>query len=116
MCLDGVELFSGFPALSPVFECHPKKSAIGVPNAAEQAETRNRSEIFYTRCLVQNLLNLPADGVRALHGRGERKLHLDEQVALIFLGQESPRQLLAEPACPDGENDEKCQTEGRLPN
>src|SRR5439155_10839854 len=116
LCLDRVALFPGFPALAPVFECHPKKSAIGVPNTTEQAEARNRSEVLYTRCLVQNLLNLPTDGVRTLHGRGERKLHLDEHVALVFLGQETPRQLLAEPACRDGDHNETCQTEGRLTN
>ena len=114
--LDGIELFLGFPPLAPVFECHPKKGAVGVPNAAKQAEACNRREIFYTRCLVQNLLDVPADGVGALHGRGERKLHLDEHVTLVFLGQEPPGQLLAKPACREGDNTEERQAEGRLSN
>src|SRR5205823_205788 len=59
---------------------------------------------------------MPADGVRALHGRGEWKLYLDEHVALVFLGQESPGQLLAQPAGRDGDHNEECKTEGRLSN
>ena len=43
-------------------------------------------------------------------------MHLDEHVALVFFGQESPGQLLAEPAGRGGDHNEECQTEGRLSN
>src|SRR5439155_15247815 len=95
---NGVELFRGFAPLAPFFEGHPKKSAVGIPDATEQAEPRNRSEVLDAWRLVQNLLDLLANCVRALHRSGESKLNLDEEIALLFLGQESARQLLAKAA------------------
>ncbi len=85
-------------AFVPVFKRHPEKRAVGVLHAAEQAEANHRRDNLHARRVLQDLFDLLAAVIGALQRSGKGKLHVDEDIALVFLRQEADGKLLAKQA------------------
>src|SRR5882724_5689098 len=114
MGLDGVESLFRLRALAPFLSGHPKKGAVRIAHAAEEAVSNHGSVMFDTRSLPQDILDLSADCVGAFGGGGKGKLHSNEYVPLILFGQKARGQLFAKPTDRDSYQTEKDQADGCL--
>ena len=64
----------------------------------QQAVPRDRVHVVDARLGLQDLVDLPHDGIRPLHRRGLGELHVHEEEALVLLRHERRRQSLPETA------------------
>src|SRR4029077_1204166 len=53
---------------------------------AAEAEARDRENPFHFGDILENLLNLLADALRILERRARRRLHRNDEIALVFVG------------------------------
>src|SRR5258708_217809 len=114
MGLDGVESLFRLRALAPFLKGHPKKGAVSIAHAAQEAVSDHGSVMFDARSLPKNFLDLPADCVGAFRGGGKGKLHSNEYVPLILFGQKARGQLFAKPTDRDSHQTEKDHADGCL--
>ena len=99
-CLDGLILFAPALALIPGFQRYPEERVIRSSDVAEQTETDDACGVLNSRRLCENFLHLFCGCACALHGGRIRKLHVDIEVALVFVGQEAGGKMFAkEPRC-----------------
>ncbi len=59
-----------------------------VRGAAAETETRDRENPFHFRNVLQNPLDLLTDALRIFKRRPRRRLHRNDEVALVFVGHE----------------------------
>src|SRR5215831_7817906 len=85
-----VLLFLGF-ALVPRLESHPKECAVGILNAAQQAVANHGSDMCDARCLQQYFFHSLCGRLRSLQRGGVGQLLVDENIALVFVGQKRDR-------------------------
>src|SRR6266699_7172770 len=114
MGLEGGKSFCRLRALAPFLKCHPKKSAVSIANAAQEAVSDHGSVMFDARSLPKNFLDLPADCIGAFRGGSKGKLHSNEYVPLILFGQKARGQLFAKPTDRDSDQTEKDHADGCL--
>src|SRR6202046_3212661 len=93
---NGLILFAPASALIPGFQRHPEKGVIRGPDVAEQAETYDAGGVLNPRRVCEKVLDLSCGRACTLQGRGIGKLHIDVEVALVFIRQEARRQMFAE--------------------
>ena len=60
-----------------------------VRGAAAEAETGDGENPFHFRNILKNGLNLLADALGVLERRARRRLHRDDEIALVFIGHET---------------------------
>ena len=104
MRLDGLILFGLGFAILPGLESYKEECVIRSPDEAEQTETNDAGGVLNSRRVGENLLYLFRSRACAFHGRRIGKLHVDIEVALVFIGQEAGGQMFAkEPRCTAGD-------------
>ena len=87
--LDFLILFrSGF-ALTPWLQSDEIEGVVTGPDKAEQAEANNGRGVLDAWRIGEDLLNLSRRCARAFQRSRVRKLHVDEGIALVFIGQEA---------------------------
>src|SRR6202007_1065401 len=102
-CLDGLKLFAPALALIPGFQRYPEERVIGSSDIAEQTEIDDACRVLNSRSICENLFHLFCGCTCPLQRRRLRQLHVDIEVALVFVGQEAGGQMFAkEPCCTAG--------------
>ena len=81
---------AGTFALTPVLERHKREP--GVLSLAREAEAHHRHHALDFRLLEHEVFDLFHHGLRALQRGAWRQLDVDQQTALVFVGQERGRQ------------------------
>ena len=66
---DGILLFAGVGAITPVFKDYRRQSQVGSGITAEQRISADRHPVFDTRCILVNLVQLLHHGNGPLLGR-----------------------------------------------
>src|SRR6266852_1621876 len=82
-------LFFPLRAVIPRLQCDKEKGVVTGSDEAEQAETDDAGGVLHTGCVGQHLLDFPYGLVRPLERGSVWKLEIDEDIALIFIGQET---------------------------
>src|SRR5271170_143562 len=93
MHLDGLIRFVATLTVVPRFKADPKEGVVAGPDKTEQAETNHASRVLNARRICEDLLYLSRSRAGALQRRRIRKLHVDIEVALVFVGQEAGGQM-----------------------
>src|SRR5271155_2522917 len=93
MHLDGLIRFGAALTVIPRLKADPKEGVVAGPYKTEQAETNHASRVLNARCICEDLLYLSRSRAGALQRRRIRKLHVDVEVALVLIGQETGRQM-----------------------
>ena len=94
--LDGLVLLLRLLALAPFLERDEEEGAVGVIDSAQHAVADHRGVVLNARRLREDLLRLLDDFVRALQRGGIGQLDAGEDVALVFVRQETDGDGLAE--------------------
>ncbi len=110
MIEDGLVLFLRRLALRPFLERNEKDAAVGRGHLTEEIEAGDGAHVFDARCVLQNRFTLFHRRVRALERCGVGQEHLHEEIALVFLGQETAGDAFAEHA---GEEDHAAEENER---
>src|ERR1700691_5206348 len=104
MRLDGLILFGPGFAILPGVQGYKEECVVRSPDVAEQTETDDAGGVLHSWRLGENLLHLFRSFACPLHGRRIWELHIDMEVALVFIRQEAGRQVFSEePRCQSGE-------------
>src|ERR1700691_3211885 len=93
MHLNGLIRFVSALAVVPRFKADPKESVVAGPDKTEQAETNHARRVLNARRICEDLLHLLGSRAGALQGCRIRKLHVDIEVALVFVGQKAGGQM-----------------------
>src|SRR4029077_6785020 len=101
--LDGLILLGTRLALVPGLEGDKEEGVVAGAYVAEQAEADDAGRVSDARHIGEDLLNLTRHGAGALQRSRIRKLHVDEGIALVFIGQEAGGQTAAKESGANGE-------------
>src|SRR3984957_12970026 len=115
MRLDGLKLFSSGRAFVPRLQCDYEESVVAGANETEQAEADDAGRIFHPRSACQNVFDL-GRGLRCPLPRGAvGQMQVDICIALIFIGQETPRYAGAKESGCDAEGQQEHNYYGSFP-
>src|SRR6266404_5496143 len=102
--LDFLILFRSGLTITPGLKRDEKEAVIRSPHKAEQTEADNTRGVFDAWRVGEDLLNLPRRCARAFQRSRIRKLHVDVDIALVFIGQEAGWQPAAKETRADAES------------
>src|SRR6185295_16206728 len=112
--LDFLILFRSCFAITPWLQSDEKESVVTGPDKTEQAEANNACRVFHAWRTGEDILNLPSRFAGACQRCRIRKLHIDVDIALIFIGQETRRQSAAEKTSRNAQHHQRHYCNGRL--
>ena len=98
--LDFLILFRPGFAVAPGLQSDEIEGVVTGPDEAEQAEANDAGGVLDTGRVGQDFLDLSRRRCRALERSRIGKLHVDEDVALVFIGQEARGQTVAKETRP----------------
>src|SRR6202035_485905 len=101
-------------ALLPWIEADEKESVVGRGNVREQAESADGRVSANALRLMENVLDLAADDIGPLQRCRVGQLDVEEEVALLLIGDEAARQFSPEEAGKKRESGEDCQGQHRF--
>ncbi len=96
-------LFRSRCAIAPGLKSYEIEGVVTGAYKAEQAEANNACRVLDTWGVGENVLNLFRRFARTLQRSRIRKLHVDEDIALVFIGKEARRQTAAKETCAHAE-------------
>ena len=114
--LDFLILFRSGLAVAPGLQRDEKEGVVTGPDKAEQAEADNARGVFDAGRVGEDLLNLSRRCAGALQRSRIRKLHVDVDVALVFIGQEARWHAAAKENSGKAEGRKHHQRQRALPN
>src|ERR1700730_3991307 len=109
-------LFFSLRAVIPRFQCDKDKGVITGAYEAEQAEADDAGAVLHTGFVGQYLLDFPYGLVGPLEGGSVWKLDVKEEIALIFIRQETRGHPAAEETGGREERGQYHEREGGLAN
>src|SRR4029077_14004310 len=108
-------LFRAGFTVAPGLQSDKIEGVVSGPDKAEQAEADDAREVLDAGRAGENLLNLFRCRCRSLQRSRIRELHVDEEVALVFIGQEARGQTAAKETRAHGEGSNHRQGKRTLP-
>src|ERR1700758_4559761 len=87
--LDFLILLRSGIAVTPWLQSDEKEAVVTCLDKAQQAEANNAGRVLDAWGVGEDLLNLSPRCAGALQRSRVRKLHVDEEIALVFIGQEA---------------------------
>ena len=98
----------------PVLERDEVKPVVGRGDEAQQAEARDAGVVLDARRRLEDLVELVADGRRAVERGRQRELNVHVEVALVFVGDEATGQAALHEPGEHGDDDQQNHREGGL--
>jgi len=109
-------LFGAGVAFPPRLQRHKRKGVVTGLDETEQAEANDAGRILDARSGRQNLLHISRGGIRPLQRCPTWQLHVDENVALVFVGKEARGQPAAKEPSGRAASSEQNKHQGALSN
>src|SRR5580692_11017348 len=116
MRLDGLILFGLGFAVLPGLEGYKEECVIGSPGEAEQTETNDAGGVLNPWSLCEHRFYLFRSLACAFQGRRIGQLHVDVEVALVFIRHEAGGQMIAKKPRRNAGNDKQHHHHSRLPD
>ncbi len=114
--LDLLILFRSGCAVTPGLESDEIEGVVTGADIAQQTEANHAAVVLNPRSLAQDFLNIPRCFCGPLLRSRVRKLHIDVDISLVFIGQEARGQTAAEENRADAEGRDHHESQRTLPN